>query len=75
MTTATANYYLIESTGDNRQVWGPYTSLEQAKREAGVRHAVVSGSGLRNGETMTRGAMISKLAAGQFWTVDGSELS
>jgi hypothetical protein len=66
------SYYLVERSGESRQVWGPYDSLDRAKREAGVRHAVVRGAGLTNGQTMTRGELHCKLAAGSVYPVNGS---
>lgn len=69
---ATTTYYLVETSGDNRQVWGPYQSLTAAKGAAGKRHAVVTGNGLKNGQTMTRGALQAAILSGRIRTADGS---
>lgn len=67
-------YWLIEKTGEARQVFGPYT-LEGAKRAAGARYAVIEGSGLANGQTMPRGHVVHAVQSGRIRTADGSELS
>lgn len=64
-------YWLIEVSGEDRKVWGPYESAEKAKREAGKRHFVARGSGLANGQTMTRGELHHALQAGRIWSHEG----
>lgn len=66
-------YYIIESSGETRQMWGPYQSLAGAKKEAGARHTVVCGRGLSNGLKMTRGALHNALASGRIYTADGAD--
>ena len=66
-------FWLVEKTGPDRQVWGPYQTFGAAKAEAGVRHAVVRGSGLADGQVMTQGALRHALEAGRVWAVDGSQ--
>lgn len=65
-------FWIIESSGSTRQVWGPYASLEHAQKEAGKRHVVVKGSGLENGQTMSQGALRNALQSDRIYTVDGS---
>lgn len=67
------NYWIIESSGESRQVWGPYTSLAAAKHAAGMRHTVITGSGLESGMTMTRGALNAALTSGRINPADGAD--
>lgn len=66
-------YYIIESTGETRQMWGPYQALAHAKKKAGARHTVVCGRGLSNGLRMTRGTLNAALGSGRIWTADGTD--
>ena len=75
MTTTQTTCYLIENSGETRQVWGPFATFAAAEKTGGKRHAVVVGSGLANGETMTRGAVQAAIQSGRIRTADGSELS
>lgn len=50
-------FYIVETSGDRRQVWGPYTTLARAKKAAGKRHIVITGRGLTDGMIMTAGQM------------------
>lgn len=68
-TTKAATVYLIESTGETRAVWGPY-SEGHARREAGVRHFLATGAGLENGGSMTRGELNAALRSGRVRPVD-----
>jgi hypothetical protein len=61
------NYFLVEISGETRQVWGPYPTFDRAKHEAGGRHFVAQGSGLFNGQIMTAGELHNKLDAGSVW--------
>lgn len=65
-------YWIIESSGEQRQCLGPYHSLEAAKHSAGVRHVVVTGSGLSDGLTMTRGELQAAIQSGRIRPADGS---
>lgn len=69
MTRTEKNVWLIESTGDNRQVWGPYGEAH-ARKEQGVRHFLALASGLTNGQTMTRGELQAALQSGRIRSVD-----
>lgn len=66
-------YYIIESSGQHRQMWGPYESLTTAKKAAGKRHSVICGTGLRSGEKMTSGALNAALTSGRIYPVDGTD--
>ena len=72
MTTQEKDCWLIEQSGDMRQVWGPYT-ISQARREAGVRHVIVVGSGLSHGDTMRRSELHAAVQSGRIRPVDGSD--
>lgn len=74
MSATEKNVWLIEKTGETRHVWGPYTQAH-AEREAGVRHAIVTGGGLENGQTMTRGEVVAAVQSGRIRPVNGSLLS
>jgi hypothetical protein len=66
-------FWLIENNGwADRYVWGPYRSLEAAKREAGARHAVVTGDGLADGMRIKRGALQVALNCGTIRIADGT---
>lgn len=56
-------YYIVESSGDVRRMWGPYQSYEAAVRQAGVRHIVVTGSGCRQ-RTLTHGELKAAVGTG-----------
>lgn len=64
MTTPT--YYLVEKCGDERSVWGPYQSAATAKKAAGVRHHVVSGTSRRlvNGQSIKRADLMVAVQTG-----------
>jgi hypothetical protein len=68
-----SQYYLIEKSGATRQVWGPYPSLAAATKSAGVRHAVVTGDGLRDGQAMTQGELKAAVQSRRVRTADGSD--
>jgi len=53
-------YFLIENSGEHRQMWGPFP-LALARRKAGARHVVVTGDGMHNGQIVTRGALRAAL--------------
>lgn len=57
-------YYLIETIGDNRQIWGPY-SIEKAKKECGSRHVICESEELENGQVMTRGELMRACQSGR----------
>jgi len=65
------SYYLIEKSGDNRQVFGPY-SLEQANKAKGARYAVITGR-VENGQTISRGMVNAMVTAGSIQLADGSD--
>jgi hypothetical protein len=73
MTTTQTTYWLIESTGDTRMVWKAKSpTLAGAKKEAGARHAVCTGEGLGDGQTMPRGQLKMALESGRIRIADGS---
>lgn len=71
--SGTKSYYLLETSGERRQIWGPYSTLGHARREAGVRHAVVSGPKCGNGITLTRGEVNAAVNAGTIIPEDGTD--
>lgn len=68
--TETKTVWLIELTGETRQVWGPYTEAH-ARKEAGKRHFLAKASGLENGQTMSRGELRRAMEAGRVRSIDG----
>lgn len=64
------NYYIIENSGESRQVWGPYATLMAARKKCGKRHVVVTGDGLTNGLTMPRGHLREALDSRRIVPVD-----
>jgi hypothetical protein len=67
MTTKT--YWLIETSGDKRQIWGPYTR-KHAEAEAGNRHAVATGEGMSDGQIMDRNALQTAINSGRIRLCD-----
>jgi hypothetical protein len=65
------SHWIIEKTGDERQVWGPYETAQAARSQCGSRHVVVCGRGLENGLVLTRGAVSAKVQAGTLWVPGG----
>lgn len=72
MTTTSEAYYIVESSGDERQMWGPYLSLYAARKAAGNRHVVVTGSACRNGRKLSRGELQASVGAGAVHEVESS---
>lgn len=66
--TSDKRYYIIESSGPDRCVWGPYT-LDQARHEAGVRHVVVTGL-LKNRQKLLQAEMQASVHLGHITPVD-----
>jgi hypothetical protein len=71
----TENLYLAEKTGETRQIFGPYSTIQAARKEAGVRYAIVTGRGLSNGLTMRRGEFAVAVQNGRIRPVDPIVLS
>jgi hypothetical protein len=67
-----ASYYVVETSGDLRQMWGPYASLSHARAVAGVRHVVVTGSSCRDGRVWRRGELQAAQECGSVRPVDES---
>ena len=69
-----ANVWLAEKTGETRQIFGPYTEA-RARQEAGGRYALVTGTGLANGQTMPRGHFVRAVESGRIRALDATVLS
>lgn len=54
-------------------MWGPYPTPADAKKAAGIRHTVITGGGLSDGQVMTRGALRAALQSGRIRTADGAD--
>jgi hypothetical protein len=65
------SYYVVETSGDTRQMWGPYTGLSHARAAAGRRHAVVTGASCRDGRVWRRGELQAAHQCGSVVPVDG----
>lgn len=66
--------WLIEKSGGDHVVFGPYGSIFEATKHAGIRYAVIRGSGLFDGKSYSSGRFHSAVASGTFYAVDGSDL-
>lgn len=66
MTTMTnlKAYYLVDSSGDTRYVFGPYQSYETAVKAAGRTALVMTGAALAGRKTITRAALSVLVQAG-----------
>ena len=73
-TTTDERYWLIErGGGDTRYIWGPYTRA-RARREAGRRHAIFTGSGLADGDTIGRGQLRDAIRSGRLHCESGDHI-
>ena len=71
MSTATDDRkicWLVERTGNDRFVWGPYT-YANAVREKGSLYVVVGGSGLREGQSLSPGDVQSAYQSRRIYPV------
>lgn len=66
-------YFIIEKSGEQRQMWGPYGTVKDASAKCGARHVVITGTGLSDGQTMTRGELQAALQSGRIRIADDSD--
>jgi hypothetical protein len=62
------NCYLLELTGTQRYIWGPFT-WERAVLEKGRTCQIVRGTGLRDATAMTPGAVQAAFQSGRIWPI------
>jgi len=62
--------FIVEYSGERRAVWGPYATIEKAREEARSRHVVVESSHIRNGQILTRTALLNLQQIGIVIPVD-----
>lgn len=62
--------FIVESTGPNRYVWGPYADEAKARRAAGDRHVVVESDSLTNGQVIKEDELSILQRIGSVTTVD-----
>ena len=72
--TSEKNYYVVEMTGPRRTMWGPYT-LAAARRQAGIRCAVVTGSACRDRLTLHEEELRDLIRVGSIVSADGALLT
>lgn len=63
--------FLIETSGPNRQVFGPYPSVAAAAKQKGACYSVVSGD-FRDGDTLTAHALKTLIHTGSVHIMDGT---
>lgn len=63
--------FLVEKSGPNRQVFGPYPSVAVAVKQKGACYTVVSGD-FRNGETLTAHDLKILIHTGSVHIMDGT---